>query len=69
MLVSFSRERLCKLLDSIKRTLQLRFIDRLAAEPAMEIELRAGELAAGDLRIPEIPPLTACYFEVRTTDR
>jgi hypothetical protein len=52
-----------------KADLQLRFIDRLAADPAMEIELRAGELAAGDLRIPEILPLTACYFEVRTTNR
>ena len=52
-----------------KADFQLRFVDRLAAESAMEIELRAGELGTGGLRIPEIPPLTACYFEVRTTDR
>ena len=52
-----------------KADLQLHFIDRLAADSAMEIELSAGELAAGRLRIPEIPPLTACYFEIRTADR
>ena len=40
-----------------------------AANSAMEIELSAGELAAGRLRIPEIPPLTACYFEIRAADR
>ena len=52
-----------------KTDFQLRFVDRLAAESAMEIELGAGELGTGGLRIPEIPPLTACYFEVRTTDQ
>ena len=52
-----------------KADLQLHFIDRVAADSAMEIELSAGELAAGRLRIPEIPPLTACYFEIRTADR
>ena len=52
-----------------KADFQLRFVDRLATESAMEIELRAGELGTGGLRIPEIPPLTACYFEVRTTDQ
>jgi hypothetical protein len=35
----------------------------------MEIELRAGELGTGVLRIPEIPPLTACYLQVKTTDQ
>jgi hypothetical protein len=52
-----------------KADLQLHFIDRLAPDSAMEIELSAAALAAGDLRIPEIPPLTARYFEVRPTDR
>ena len=52
-----------------KADFQLRFVDRLATESAMEIELRAGELGTVGLRIPEIPPLTACYFEVRTTDQ
>jgi hypothetical protein len=52
-----------------KAHLQLHLIDRLAAGSAMEIELSAGELAAGRLRIPEIPPLTACYFEITTAHR
>ena len=30
----------------------------------MEIELSAGELAAGGLRIPALPPLSASYFEL-----
>jgi glycosidase len=49
-----------------KADLQLRLIDRLAAEPGMEIGLGSRELAAGDLRIREIPPLGACYFELVT---
>lgn len=49
-----------------KEGLRLRLIDRLAADSAMKIELSAGELVAGDLRIPEIPPLNACYFEAMT---
>jgi glycosidase len=48
-----------------KADLRLQFLDRLAADSPMAIELTAGDLAGGGLRIPEIPPLTACYFEVR----
>ena len=46
--------------------LRLCLIDRLAPGAATEIELSAGELVAGDLRIPEIGPLTACYLEILT---
>jgi len=52
-----------------KTDLQLQFVDRLAADSAIKIQVSAGELAAGRLRIPEIPPLTACYFEIRMADR
>jgi glycosidase len=52
-----------------KADLRLWFIDRLAVDSAMEIELSARELAAGDLCIPEIHPLTARYFEVTTADK
>jgi len=52
-----------------KADLWLQFIDRLAADSPMAIELTAGDLAGGGLRIPEIPPLTACYFEIRTAGK
>jgi hypothetical protein len=68
MLVSFSRQRLCKLQDSINgpsTTFYRSTCGRLGDENRAECR----ELAAGRLRIPEIPPLTACYFEIKTADR
>ena len=52
-------------LDSQYRNSDLRLVDRLAAKERATASSTVAEASEHGILIAEIPPLTACYFELK----
>jgi hypothetical protein len=51
-----------------KKTI-LELVDRLATDNTIKTSTSMAELVDRGISIPEIPPLTACYFEIKVASR